>query len=48
MAIVGGGMSPISRGDMLQASLQALGMGQKFAAMCGVMLDLSKGDLLGF
>jgi outer membrane lipoprotein SlyB len=48
MAIVGGGMSPISRGDMLQASLQALGMGQKSAAMRGAMLDLSKGDLLGF
>ena len=48
MAIVGGGMSPISRGDMLQASLQALGMGQKSAAMRGAMLDLRKGDLLGY
>ena len=41
-------MSPISRGDMLQASLQALGMSQKSAAMRGAMLDLRKGDLLGY
>jgi hypothetical protein len=33
---------------MLQASLQALGMGQKSAAMRGAMLDLRKGDLLGY
>ncbi|MBL92880.1 MAG: hypothetical protein CMH56_13835 [Myxococcales bacterium] len=38
----------ISRGDMLQASLQALGMGQKSAAMRGAMLDLKSGDLLGY
>ena len=48
MAIVGGGMSPVSRGDVLQASLQALGMSQKSAAMRGAMLDLRKGDLLGY
>jgi hypothetical protein len=33
---------------MLQASLQALGMGQKSAAMRGAMLDLKTGDLLGY
>ena len=38
----------LSRGDMLQASLQALGMGQKSAAMRGAMLDLKSGDLLGY
>ena len=48
MAVVGGGMRPISRGDMLQASLQALGMNQKSAAMRGAMLDLKTGDLLGY
>ena len=38
----------ISRGDMLQASLKMLGMGNRASALQGAMLDLNTGDLLGY
>ena len=37
-----------SRGDRLQATLQALGMNQKQAAYIGAQLDLKGGDLAGY
>jgi len=37
-----------SKGDLLQHTLQALGMNQKSAAYAGAMKDLSSGDLAGY